>query len=441
MSIASEITRINSNIASAYTSCANKGATMPSTQNSANLADTIDSIYVPLERKDINFYDYDGTLVHSYTFAEASALTALPAQPTHTGLTADGWNWSLEDIVSYAENEYPVNVGSMYDTSDHKTRLYFYVVKGTSLNGINLNICAAANATVTVDWGDGTTDSQENTSGDIQAAVFTKSDYAVASEDEIICVSIQGNHLLVNDASEQYQYYNIFGNSNEISRRLIKAAVGSDGVKISLYAFSDCFNLQTISMPNGTVIEAAYIFQRCYSLKAFCFPNNNDTVAVANYMLYYCSDLSIICFTTKIENIGNAAFAGCQNAIFTLPDSVDYVADNAASAGSRANQTFFPSRLIYIPSWMYHQLDVKTIKIGHRPNGQIMDFTQSYKLEVLDMTAFTNKNSIPSLYSSSAFSDCQPWLVILVANSTMAVAFGTASIWRTYANNIKIKPS
>ena len=44
MSIATEITRINNNIASAYTSCYNKGATMPVTQNSANLADTIDSI-------------------------------------------------------------------------------------------------------------------------------------------------------------------------------------------------------------------------------------------------------------------------------------------------------------------------------------------------------------------------------------------------------------
>lgn len=44
MSIASEITRINTNIASAYTACSNKGATMPVTQNSANLASTIATI-------------------------------------------------------------------------------------------------------------------------------------------------------------------------------------------------------------------------------------------------------------------------------------------------------------------------------------------------------------------------------------------------------------
>ena len=44
MTIASEITRINGNIAAAYTALSNKGATMPATQNSANLATTVASI-------------------------------------------------------------------------------------------------------------------------------------------------------------------------------------------------------------------------------------------------------------------------------------------------------------------------------------------------------------------------------------------------------------
>ena len=44
MTIASEITRINGNIAAAYTALSDKGATMPATQNSANLATTVASI-------------------------------------------------------------------------------------------------------------------------------------------------------------------------------------------------------------------------------------------------------------------------------------------------------------------------------------------------------------------------------------------------------------
>lgn len=44
MTIASEITRINNNIAAAYTALSGKGATLPATQNSANLATTVASV-------------------------------------------------------------------------------------------------------------------------------------------------------------------------------------------------------------------------------------------------------------------------------------------------------------------------------------------------------------------------------------------------------------
>ena len=44
MSIASEITRINQNIADAYTALGTKGATLPQSQNSANLVSTINTV-------------------------------------------------------------------------------------------------------------------------------------------------------------------------------------------------------------------------------------------------------------------------------------------------------------------------------------------------------------------------------------------------------------
>ena len=50
-----------------------------------------------VEEKDVNFYDYDGTCVASYTAADFASLDALPANPSHDGLTAQGWTWSLSD--------------------------------------------------------------------------------------------------------------------------------------------------------------------------------------------------------------------------------------------------------------------------------------------------------------------------------------------------------
>ena len=109
MSIASEIQRIKTNIANAYTQANAKGATLPQVQNSANLASTIQSISggggtpVSVEEKDVNFYDYDGTRLYSYTLAEVQALTELPELPSHDGLICQGWNWTLADIK--AENK------------------------------------------------------------------------------------------------------------------------------------------------------------------------------------------------------------------------------------------------------------------------------------------------------------------------------------------------
>jgi hypothetical protein len=62
LSIASEITRINTNIAAAYSAASDKGAAMPQAQNSANLAATINSISggsSTAAGKDINLYDYN----------------------------------------------------------------------------------------------------------------------------------------------------------------------------------------------------------------------------------------------------------------------------------------------------------------------------------------------------------------------------------------------
>ena len=53
------------------------------------------------DEKDVNFYDYDGTRLYSYSAADFAALDALPANPSHDGLTAQGWNWTLADAKTY----------------------------------------------------------------------------------------------------------------------------------------------------------------------------------------------------------------------------------------------------------------------------------------------------------------------------------------------------
>lgn len=51
-----------------------------------------------LKRNDVNFFDYDGTLLYAYSWEEAKNLTELPAAPSHDGMTFSEWNYTLEDI-------------------------------------------------------------------------------------------------------------------------------------------------------------------------------------------------------------------------------------------------------------------------------------------------------------------------------------------------------
>jgi hypothetical protein len=71
MTIASEITRIKTNIENTYAKAEEKGATMPEVLNSDALAECIESIpkgegggiEIPESKYRVRFFDYDGTVL------------------------------------------------------------------------------------------------------------------------------------------------------------------------------------------------------------------------------------------------------------------------------------------------------------------------------------------------------------------------------------------
>ena len=73
--------------------------------------------FIPV-KKDVNFYDYDGTLVAGYTVSEAQALSTLPTAPTHTGLTFQEWNYTLAEINATVSS---LDIGATYITTDGKS--------------------------------------------------------------------------------------------------------------------------------------------------------------------------------------------------------------------------------------------------------------------------------------------------------------------------------
>ena len=79
-----------------------------------------------IEEKDVNFYDYDGTLLYAYTKAEFLALESMPENPTHEGLTANGWNWTLQEMKQYTTDNDICMAGQIYTPTDGKNK---FIVK------------------------------------------------------------------------------------------------------------------------------------------------------------------------------------------------------------------------------------------------------------------------------------------------------------------------
>lgn len=160
MSIATEITRLQGAKSSIKTAIENKGVIVPSNttlDGYASLIDTISQGIQEAEENDVNFYDYDGFRVASFTIAQAKAFTAeqysaiLP--PNHEGLTFQGWNWTLNDITTY--NRRYIDIGANYTTTDGKTHIFVTISEG---NNTDTHVYFWwGNGTLDIDWGDEST--------------------------------------------------------------------------------------------------------------------------------------------------------------------------------------------------------------------------------------------------------------------------------------------
>ena len=133
----------------------------------------------------VNFYDYDGSVVASYTKDDFLALTELPANPSHEGLTAQGWNYNFADAKAYVTTNGSLNIGQMYVTSDGKTRIYITLPEGR-ISPI-LQLYLNANSELDIDWGDGGSHSTfTSTSADY---VSERHNYATAG-DYVIAITV-----------------------------------------------------------------------------------------------------------------------------------------------------------------------------------------------------------------------------------------------------------
>lgn len=279
-------------------------------------------------RSDVNFFDYDGTVVYSYTASEFATLTAMPSNPSHAGLTAQGWNWSLADAKAYVAKYGKLNIGQMYKTSDGALRLYIRLEEGR-LSPV-LGLCP--NGTLTVDWGDGSA-TETMTGSSTSTLVYLGHTYAAAGDYVISVTPSAGSKIGFGQRDNSSTILCKSQNDSANDRRvylnaIYKVELPDSITSIGGSAFHSCYSLTSVTIPDSVTSIGGSAFAYCYALASVTVPNS--VTSIGGSALNGGSNLSIITIPDSVTSIGSSTFAyGYNLTSVIIPDSVTSIGNNA----------------------------------------------------------------------------------------------------------------
>ena len=78
---------------------------------------------------------------------------------------------------------------------------------------------------------------------------------------------------------------------------------------IGEYAFYDCWNLVSVTIPNSVIIIETGAFNGCSGLTSVTIPNS--VTSIGDYAFSYCTDMTSVTIPNSVTTIGEYAFCSC----------------------------------------------------------------------------------------------------------------------------------
>ena len=399
--------------------------------------------------KDINFYDYDGILLESWTLAELQTKTALPDYPTHAGLISQGWNWTLEALKTTNRK---MNVGATYVTDDGSTRLYITIdVLGRTT--MPLYFSQTVTNDVVIDWGDGSaTETVEGT-----GAVNTSHTYTSVGDFVIKLKSTTGTMTLGDTTNSK----NIFGINyeTESSKRYLLGRLKKVELNNSVIlkiAFMGCWYLSSLLLSKGLTSNnfSSEPFSSAIP-KFIVIPSSFENIRSNMFDECYLEGISL---PNSVKKIGISAFRSSRCKEITLPnlltDQNDAIDDYAFSQNSYLENFFIPT-IKYVMQHSFNQCHrLQKVVISEGIEGiATQSFYNDYSLTnitipstvrfisqdafrfCLAMKEYHFKSTTPPSLSSTT-SLTVPEDCIIYVPQGCAEAYKAATNWATYADKI-----
>lgn len=385
------------------------------------------------EEKDVNFYDYDGTRVYSYTKTEYLALTEPPSLPTHTGLTGVNWNYfSFERSQQVVERDGFLDAGALYKTTDKATKIFVNLSNEFKTPYVYVGI--PKNVGCYFDWGDGTTQTIYPSSN--STWINPSHTYSTGGKYTISILPMRDNYITLKCSGSANTF-----NDSQNTGALIWGGASSDSQQTNMiYANS----VEEIWLGEKVLFDTTgRSFSGYTNLKAITgFTNiNSDFLYIHDYLFFNCRSLKAIFFPKTFSLIKNYVFKNCvslERCIFcssrwasSSGDTSNYVFENCYSL-KKQNLNFNNSLESYntkitlgLTSYMFkHCYSINYIYLPPVSAIGSDTFSDDYKhVKVFD---FTSNTEIPTLNGTNAFSsgtnDYEIWVPSSLYSSWIAAA-------------------
>lgn len=429
----------------------------------SEMPEKIQAIYdsvVPVEPKDYNFFDWDGTLLYAYSADEINALTELPALPIHEGLTSE-WNYTLAQLQSLTQlaRPLPANVGCIVKTLDGSTLLEIAIPEGDTKRNIELNLPVSSdNATATVNWGDNTSETVTS----LNRLLNGSHTYSSSGKYRIYITFTHGRYELNRSVP-------LLGATPRQCSYLHKVVLGISDLNVGTgtvcRTFNNQYNLEIFSFGGAySSINELRIPRNftsgCSSLKAIHLPAGTTTI---NAYALQSNGASVVTLPIGITEIAFAAFTGMINLHhLALPNGLPRLGSYPFAA-SGLEKLIVPDSVINVNTWLqntpfltYVELPTSLTSIpanfmslnatvsGEGATIQRLKIPSSvttveasafYVRKGILVFDFSDCTAVPTLTKVDAFSYTNDYAVIIVPDS-LYDEWIAATNWATYATKI-----
>lgn len=398
----------------------------------AKITGTLDT--TPPEESDINFWDYEGTLLYAWTLAELATKTELPPLPSHDGLICQGWNWTLQDIKDAGRE---LDIGALYITDDGKTRLYVDVDTET-WDDFVLNYWQSNINTTTVDWGDGTTPETKDASSWIEHRhVYASSGSYVITmsvkDGKTMWLGHDGRMLIANGETDSGR-----------CAMLRRVEVGARAVATDHQCFHNCCRLESISLPQTTKIYTARAFEQCTQLRVFVAADMDEV----GQSFYQCCNLRAIATPKGTTQTSDYAIANTavRQVNFDMTATIQAQAiervhikavngqvGNFSGCRALLEVTIPADATTFVSAAFQGDNALRRVTcLGDIASIPAQVFQRCYPLRFVD---FTHCTAVPTLANVNAFNATHAQLEIRVPAS-LADAWKAATNWSSLADHI-----